>query len=43
MLDVRVLINDDMLLQEGAASAFREYNTEQFITVQVPGQEYEVG
>lgn len=35
--DVRNIISDDELLQEGILPALREYNLEQFTTVDVPG------
>ncbi|KAJ3190451.1 F-actin-capping protein [Gaertneriomyces sp. JEL0708] len=37
--DVRTLVDDDTLLQRGATEAFETYNTEQFVTVPVPGAE----
>lgn len=40
--DIRVLINNDTLLQRGVANAFQEYNTEQFTPVDMPGQSYKV-
>jgi len=40
--DIRVLINNDQLLQRGVANAFQEYNTEQFQPVDMPGQSYKV-
>lgn len=40
--DIRVLINNDALLQRGVSGAFQEYNTEQFTPVDMPGQNYKV-
>ncbi|CAB4476398.1 F-actin capping protein, alpha subunit [Rhizophagus irregularis] len=40
--DVRVLMADDPALQTGILDALREYNTEQYITVKLPGQENQV-
>ncbi|KAJ8080767.1 F-actin-capping protein subunit alpha [Marasmius tenuissimus] len=39
--DVRNIISDDDTLQEGVLPALREYNLEQFITVDVPGTEHQ--
>ncbi|KAK7056691.1 F-actin-capping protein subunit alpha [Paramarasmius palmivorus] len=39
--DVRNIISDDDSLQEGVLPALREYNLEQFITVDVPGTEHQ--
>ncbi|KAF9267540.1 F-actin capping protein, alpha subunit [Marasmius fiardii PR-910] len=39
--DVRNIISDDDLLQDGVLPALREYNLEQFITVDVPGTEHQ--
>jgi capping protein alpha len=41
-LDVRVLMADDPALQTGILDALREYNTEQYITGKLPGQENQV-
>ncbi|KAL1921017.1 uncharacterized protein VTP21DRAFT_11652 [Calcarisporiella thermophila] len=40
--DIRVLVNDDDLLQEGIVPALGEHNTDQLVTARVPDQEYEV-
>jgi len=40
--DVRNIIADDELLQEGVLPALREYNIEQFTAVDVPGTEHQV-
>ncbi|KAF9159864.1 F-actin-capping protein [Actinomortierella ambigua] len=40
--DVRVLVNDDNLLQEHIMGALEEYNVEQLATIKVPGIEHEV-
>jgi len=40
--DIRVLVNNDALLQRGVMGAFQEYNTEQFQPVDMPGQSYKV-
>ncbi|RIA99253.1 F-actin capping protein alpha subunit [Glomus cerebriforme] len=40
--DVRVLMANDPAFQTGILDALREYNTEQYITVKLPGQENEV-
>ncbi|KAL0581034.1 F-actin-capping protein subunit alpha [Marasmius crinis-equi] len=39
--DVRNIISDDDSLQDGVLPALREYNLEQFITVDVPGTEHQ--
>jgi hypothetical protein len=39
--DIRVLFNNDALLQRGLPQYFHQYNTEQFQAVQVPGQDHE--
>ncbi|KAH7922036.1 F-actin capping protein, alpha subunit [Leucogyrophana mollusca] len=39
--DVRTIISDDDLLQEGVLPALREYNIAQFITVDVPGTQHQ--
>jgi len=39
--DVRNIISDDDLLQEGVLPALREYNLAQFITVDVPGTDHQ--
>ncbi|KAH7910815.1 F-actin-capping protein subunit alpha [Hygrophoropsis aurantiaca] len=39
--DVRTIISDDDLLQEGVLPALREYNIAQFITVDVPGTDHQ--
>jgi len=41
-LDIRTIIADDELLQEGVAHALREYNLEQFTVVDVPDTSYQV-
>ena len=40
--DVRAIVSDDYVLQEGLIPSLEEYNVEQFITVTVPGQEHQV-
>jgi len=40
--DIRVLIHNDALLQQGVAGAFQQYNTTQFTPVDMPGQSYKV-
>ncbi|KAL1711064.1 F-actin-capping protein subunit alpha [Schizophyllum commune] len=39
--DVRNIISDDDSLQDGIQSTLREYNLEQFITVDVPGAQHQ--
>ncbi|KAK7469105.1 F-actin-capping protein subunit alpha [Stygiomarasmius scandens] len=39
--DVRNIISDDETLEEGLLPALKEYNLEQFITVDVPGTEHQ--
>ena len=41
-LDVRVLMADDAAFQDGILDALQEYNTKQYITVKLPGQENQV-
>ncbi|ORY96121.1 F-actin capping protein alpha-1 subunit [Syncephalastrum racemosum] len=40
--DVRTLIDNDEALQEGILTALEQYNTEQLITVKLPGSDQEV-
>ncbi|KAJ3059432.1 F-actin-capping protein, partial [Quaeritorhiza haematococci] len=40
--DVRVLLDDDALLQDRIPGAFAEYNTEQYVTTVVPGLDHQV-
>ncbi|CAG8585565.1 4157_t:CDS:2 [Ambispora leptoticha] len=40
--DLQTLMNDDAAFKEGILSALEEYNTKQYITVKLPGQEHEV-
>ncbi|TPX71508.1 hypothetical protein SpCBS45565_g01083 [Spizellomyces sp. 'palustris'] len=40
--DVRVLVDDESLLENGVAGIFEEYNLEQFITVTPPGKKHQV-
>lgn len=40
--DIRNIISDDDLLQEGIQPALREYNIEQFTVVDVPEANYQV-
>ena len=40
--DIRNIISDDDLLQEGIQPALREYNIEQFTVVDVPETNYQV-
>jgi capping protein alpha len=42
MLDIRVLVEDDELLEKGIAEPFEEYNTSNFVTVSLPGQQHQV-
>lgn len=39
--DVRVIVNDDETLEQGILPALRQYNLEQFITVEVPGTNHQ--
>jgi len=39
--DIRGLLEDDSILNESAPNTFREYNTDQMVPVQVPGQTHE--
>ncbi|KAF8630941.1 hypothetical protein AX17_005298 [Amanita inopinata Kibby_2008] len=39
--DIRNIISDDELLQEGILPALKEYNLAQFITVDVPGHQHQ--
>lgn len=39
---MRTLIDNDEALQEGILTALEQYNTEQLITVKLPGSELEV-
>jgi capping protein alpha len=41
-IDVRNIISDDDLLQEGVLPALKEYNLAQFITADVPGTGHQV-
>lgn len=41
--DVRVLLDDEPLLESGATGFFEDYNLEQFVTVTPPGKKYPVG
>lgn len=40
-LDVRGLLDDESVLNSSAPNTFREYNTDQLVPVQVPGQQHE--
>ncbi|KAJ3180030.1 hypothetical protein HDU87_002253 [Geranomyces variabilis] len=40
--DVRVLMEDEAVLQDGVTGCFEEYNVEQFTTVVPPGKDYAV-
>ena len=40
--DIRNIISDDDLLQEGIQPALREYNIEQFTVVDVPDTNHQV-
>jgi len=40
--DVRGLLRDDSIINETAPTTFREYNTEQFMTVQSPAGDHQV-
>ncbi|KAI8150306.1 capping protein muscle Z-line, alpha 2 [Fennellomyces sp. T-0311] len=40
--DVRTLVDNDEALQDGILQALEQYNTEQLITVTLPGSDYEV-
>jgi succinyl-CoA synthetase beta subunit len=42
LIDVRTLVNNDEGLQDGILQALEQYNTEQHITVTLPGSEQEV-
>jgi len=41
-IDIRVLIGNDSLLQKGVSKQIEQYNTEQFIPVDMPDQNYKV-
>ncbi|KAJ3195957.1 hypothetical protein HK101_010550 [Irineochytrium annulatum] len=40
--DVRVLLENDDLLHNGASGAYQQYNTENFLHVTLPGQKHQV-
>ncbi|KAI9104461.1 F-actin-capping protein subunit alpha [Phlyctochytrium arcticum] len=40
--DVRVLLDDETLLETGAPAMFEEYNIEQYTTITPPGQKYQI-
>ena len=42
VVDVRTLVNNDEALQDGILQALEQYNTEQLITVTLPGSDHEV-
>ena len=42
LLDIRNIVADDDILQQGIQPIIQQYNTEQFITVELPEKDYQV-